>query len=106
MIAPLGFASVLFTNTPAVQIVGGAVGLALLYRSGNAFPSGTSGDPNWNKVFFINLLAHLMTLGTGLYSAFDNMANPVEPPTPVDQCDPTVEVCLDPVEMSRFTALL
>ena len=79
---------------------GGSVGLVLLYMSGKAYPNGTSGDPNWNTVFYVNLLAHMLTLGTGLYAAFGTMANP-EIPTPEDFCDPTVEVCLDPVEISE-----
>ena len=107
MLAPLGYGGALFTHTPAVQILGGAAGLALLYFSGNAYPNGTSGDPKWNRVFYANLIAHLLTLGTGLLSAFDNMGNPIEPePAPENLCDPTVEVCLDPVAMSRFTDLL
>ena len=107
MLAPLGFGGALFSFTPAVQILGGAAGLALLYFSGNAYPNGTSSDPKWNRVFYTNLIAHLLTLGTGLFSAFDEMANPKEPSTaPEDLCDPTVEVCLDPVAMSRFTSLL
>ncbi len=61
--------------------------------SGKAYPSGTSLDPNWNKVFYINLIAHMLTLGTGLFSAFGTMANP-EPPGPAQfDCDPTVSVC-------------
>ena len=96
MLAPLGFGGALFTHTPAVQIVGGAFGLALLYFSGSAYPNGTSGDPKWNRVFYANLIAHLLTLGTGALGAFEDMANPIEPPVPENPCDPTVEVCLNP----------
>ena len=74
--------------------------MVLLYLSGKAYPNGTSGDANWNTVFYVNLLAHLLTLGTGLYSAFGTMANPDSPPTD-ELCDPTVEVCLNPVEMGE-----
>ena len=105
MLAPLGFGGTLFTYTPAVQILGGAAGLALLYLSGNAYPNGTSGDPKWNRVFYANLIAHLLTLGTGLLSAFDNMGNPIEP-APENLCDPTAEVCLDPMPSESLTNLL